>query len=247
LLPLIDHMLTDADSLRRVAREQQSGETGSLTIAATHSQARYALPQVVRDFRVRYPKVSLHLHQGSPQQVAALVAAGEADIGVATEALADVGQLVTFPCYRWSHSVVVPAGHPLLECPAPLTLADLAAWPIITYAPGYTGRAHLDAAFAAAGVTPEVALTAMDADVIKTYVGLGLGVGIVAAIALDDERDIGLQAIDARHLFAVNQTLLAVRRDSWLRGMAYAFIETFVPTLTRAVVEQTLHPLDAAA
>ena len=240
ILPTVERMLSDADSLRRAGQELQAADEGRLTIAATHSQARYALPQVVKEFRQRFPKVSLHLHQGSPTQVAQMLASGEVDLAVATEALAEFEQLITFPCYRWSHNVVVPDGHPLLALTTPLTLADLAQYPIITYEHGYTRRDHIDEAFKAAGLEPDVVLTAMDADVIKTYVGLEMGVGIIASLALDESRDLGLHGIEARHLFEINQTLLAIRRGSWLRGYVYNFIETFVPTLTRSVVEKEL-------
>lgn len=233
LLPIVERVLLDADSLRRAGQELQGREEGKLSIAATHSQARYALPHVVRDFRQRWPRVSLHLHQGSPKQVAEMLLSGEADIGIATEALASYDQLVTLPCYRWSHSIVLPPGHPLLALGREITLQDLAAHPIITYELGYTGRSHIDAAFAAAGLQPDVVLTAMDADVIKTYVELEMGVGIVASIAIDEERDRHLHAIDAGHLFQINVTRLGMRRNLWLPGFAFGFIETFVPTLTR--------------
>lgn len=233
LLPIVERVLLDADSLRRAGQELQGREEGRLSVAATHSQARYALPHAVRDFRQRWPRVTLHLHQGSPKQVAEMLISGEADIGIATEALAGYEQLVTLPCYRWSHSVVLPPAHPLLELGRELTLHDLARYPIITYEIGYTGRSHIDEAFAAAGLQPEVVLTAMDADVIKTYVELEMGVGIVASIAIDEERDRHLRAIDAGHLFQVNVTRLGMRRELWLPGYAFGFIETFVPTLTR--------------
>ena len=239
-MPIIQRVLLDAESLRRAGQELQGREEGRLSIAATHSQARYALPHVVRDFRQRYPRVTLHLHQGSPKQVAEMLLSGEADIGVATEALASYEQLVTLPCYRWSHSIVVPPGHPLLDLPGPVTLQDLAHFPIITYEVGYTGRSHIDDAFAKEGLHPDVVLTAMDADVIKTYVELGMGVGIVASIAVDPDRDTHLRMLDAGHLFEINQTRLAIRRGAWLRGFAYSFIETFAPTLTREAVEQAL-------
>ncbi|HAJ11135.1 MAG TPA: LysR family transcriptional regulator, partial [Comamonadaceae bacterium] len=190
--------------------------------------------------RELFPQVTLHLHQGSPRQIAEMLLQGEADIGIATEALANYPQLVTLPCYRWTHSVVVPPGHPLLQLDGPVTLAQLARYPIITYDVGYTGRSHIDEAFQAAGIQPSVVLTAMDADVIKTYVELGMGVGIVASIAIDAERDQHLRTLDARHLFRINLTRLAIRRGVWLRGYAYKFIETFAPTLTREAVDQAL-------
>lgn len=241
LLPIVERLLLDADNLRSVGADFCASAQGRLSIAATHSQARYALPQVVHEFRQRYPQVRLHLHQGSPKQVAQMLVSGEADIGVATEALAGYEGVVTLPCYRWTHSVVLPLGHPLLGLGRTATLQDLVAYPIITYEQGYTGRAHIDEAFEREGLAPDVVLTAMDADVIKTYVELGMGVGIVASIALDAERDQHLGVLDAGHLFEVNVTRLGLRRGAWLRGYTYDFIESFVPTLTKEVVEQTLH------
>ena len=240
LLPIVERLLLEADNLKRAGNDFSAHLEGQLSVAATHSQARYALPPVVKDFRDRFPKVTLHLRQGSPRQVAAMLLSGEADIGVATEALADYPQLVTLPCYRWTHGIVVPPGHPLLALPEPVTLEQLAAYPIITYEQGYTGRAHIDEAFQARGLCPDVVLTAMDADVIKTYVELGMGVGIVASVALDAERDLNLRILDAGHLFRVNVTRLGLRQGAWLRGYAYSFIELFVPTLTREAVAQAL-------
>ena len=240
LLPIVERLLLEADNLKRAGNDFSAHLEGQLSVAATHSQARYALPPVVKDFRDRFPKVTLHLRQGSPKQVAAMLLSGEADIGVATEALADYPQLVTLPCYRWTHGIVVPPGHPLLALPEPVTLEQLAAYPIITYEQGYTGRAHIDEAFQARGLCPDIVLTAMDADVIKTYVELGMGMGIVASVALDAERDHNLRILDAGHLFRVNVTRLGLRQGAWLRGYAYSFIELFVPTLTREAVAQAL-------
>lgn len=239
VLPIVERLLGDADNLRRAGADYARQDHGPLSIAATHSQARYALPTAVRDFRAGYPGVQLQLHQGSPKQVAQMLLEGEADIGIATEALAHYDELLALPCYRWTHAVVVPPEHPLLDG-GPLTLKRLADFPLITYDAGYTGRSHIDEAFEQQGLTPSLALTAMDADVIKTYVELGLGVGIVASIAFDPERDRTLRALDARHLFQVNLTRLAVRRGTWLRGYAYAFIEQFAPSLTREVVQRAL-------
>lgn len=241
LLPIVERLLQEADNLRSAGKEFVSRLEGGLSIAATHSQARYALPHAVRDFRALFPQVTLNLHQGSPKQVAEMLIAGEADIGIATEALATYPQLVTLPCYRWTHSVVVPHGHPLLRVEGPLSLHQLAEHPIITYDLGYTGRSHIDDAFKKQGVQPNVVITAMDADVIKTYVELGMGVGIVASIAVDPDRDRHLHALDARHLFEINVTRLAVRRGTWLRGYAYSFIENFAPSLTRQIVEEALN------
>ena len=240
LMPIVEKLLFEADNLRRAGLDFSTSDQGRLSIAATHSQARYALPQVVRDFRHRFPQVVLHLHQGSPQQVAQMLLSGEADIGVATEALSSHDELVTLPCYRWTHSIVVPPDHPLLDIAGPLTLEQLVQHPIITYEQGFTGRAHIDEAFAREGLTPDVVLSAMDADVIKTYVELGMGVGIVASIAFEAERDTQLRAIDAGALFGINLTKLALRRGSYLRAYVYALIESFAPTLQRSVVDQAM-------
>ena len=240
LLPIVERLLLDAENLKRAGDDFSSKMEGQLSVAATHSQARYALPHVVKDFRDKFPQVTLHLHQGSPKQVADMLLSGEADIGVATEALSNYTQLVTLPCYRWTHSIVVPPNHPLLSIEGPVTLQQLSQYPIITYQAGYTGRSHIDDAFSSEALHPKVVLTAMDADVIKTYVELGMGVGIVASIALDADRDRNLRILDAGHLFQVNVTRLGLRKGVWLRGYAYSFIETFVPTLTQTVVTAAL-------
>jgi LysR family cys regulon transcriptional activator len=243
VLPIIERLLLEADNLKRAGEDFASTGRGTLTIAATHSQARYTLPPAVRDFSAAHPEVMLRMHQGSPQQVAEMLLKGEADIGVATEALAGYAELVALPSYRWTHAVVVPKGHALAARAAAgetLTLEQLALWPIITYEPGYTGRTHIDEAFQRRGLTLNLVLSAMDADVIKTYVELGMGVGIIASMAFDEARDAVLQAIDARHLFASNMTRVAVRRGSFLRAYAYDFICCFAPPLTRSLVDQAL-------
>jgi LysR family cys regulon transcriptional activator len=243
VLPIVERLLVEADNLRRAGADFAAQDRGTLTIAATHSQARYALPPAVRDFCAAHPEVVLHMHQGSPQQVAELLLSGEADIGVATEALAGYEGLLALPCYSWTHSVVVPRGHVLAEEAdqgISLTLPRLADFPLITYETGYTGRSHIDDAFARHEVKPNVVLAAMDADVIKTYVELGMGVGLVASIAYDDQRDTALRAIDARHLFATNMTRLALRRGAYLRSYAYEFIRCFAPPLTRELISQAM-------
>lgn len=243
VLPIVERLLLEAENLRRAGADYGAQEHGTLTIAATHSQARYALPPAVRDFSAAHPEVVLHLHQGSPQQVAELLRSGEADIGIATEALADHPDLVALPCYRWTHAVVVPPDHPLAldaDRGERLTLQRLSQFPLITYESGYTGRSHIDDAFSRQGLTPNLVLVAMDADVIKTYAELGMGVGLIASIAYDEQRDTGLRAIDVRHLFATNLTRLGLRRGAYLRGYAFEFIRHFAPPLTRVVVEQVL-------
>ena len=240
VLPIVERLLLEADNLKRAGEDFASQGRGTLTIAATHSQARYALPPAVRDFSAAHPEVALRLHQGSPKQVAEMLLSGEADIGVATEALAQYAELVALPSYRWTHTVVVPKGHALAIEGEALTLERLAQFPIITYESGYTGRTHIDEAFQRRGLGLNIVLSAMDADVIKTYVELGMGVGIIASMAFDETRDSGLQAIDARHLFASNMTRVAVRRGAFLRGYAYEFIRSFAPPLSRALVDQAL-------
>lgn len=243
LLPIVERLLIEADNLKRAGEDFLHQGRGTLRIAATHSQARYALPHAVRDFRATHPQVALQMHQGSPHQVAQWLIAGEADVGIATEALMQYEALVALPCYRWTHMVLTPPDHALARDAAAgksLTLQQLAQHPLITYESGYTGRSHIDEAFAKAGLQPSFVLVAMDADVIKTYVELGLGVGIVAAIAYDETRDTALRAIDARHLFAANMTRLAVARGAYLRDYVFDFIETFAAPLSRELVQRAL-------
>ena len=242
-LPIVERLLQEADNLRRVGEDFARADCGVLTIGATHTQARYALPAAVKDFCTAHPGVDLHLVQGSPRQIAAQVLSGEVDLGIATEALSEYPDLVALPCYRWTHIVVVGPGHELARRQAdghPLTLQDLAAHPLISYEPGYTGRGHIDEAFARAGLRAHFVLQAMDADVIKTYVELGIGVGVIASVAFDEQRDRGLVALDARHLFATNTTRVALKRGSYFRAYVFDFIRTFAPTLTRSVVDEAL-------
>jgi LysR family cys regulon transcriptional activator len=194
---------------------------------------------VVRRFREAYPKVHLVLHQAGPAEIVALLQSGEADIGIATESLDASPAFVSFPFYEWHHAVVVPEGHPLASAGS-LTLEALAEHPLITYHEGYTGRPRIDATFAQAGLVPDVVMAALDADVIKTYVEVGLGVGIVASMAFDPARDVGLKRLDASHLFDRNTTRIAVRRGHYLRGYAYRFLEDCSPALTQPVVKEAL-------
>jgi LysR family cys regulon transcriptional activator len=239
VLEIIERLLQDAENLKQVGREFRDQAAGTLIIATTHTQARYALPTVVRQFRGRYPKVHLTLKQGNPSQLAEMVLAGEADIAIATEALDHYPKLLALPGYSWNHCVVVPAKHPLARA-SQVTLEDLAKYPLITYDPAFTGRTHIDAAFAARGIVPDIVLSAIDADVIKTYVELGMGIGIVAAMAFDAKRDRHLRALDASRLFKSNTTRVAIRRGAYLRGYAYAFLELFSPQLTRKLIDTAL-------
>jgi DNA-binding transcriptional LysR family regulator len=205
-------------------------------VAVTHTQARYALPEVVTAFKKRYAEVRLKLLQGNPHQLAAMVLAGEADLAIATEALDEYEDLVTVPCYTWHHTVVVPEGHPLTRLPR-LTLEAIAAHPIVTYDPTFAGRNSLDRTFAARGLAPDIVLTALDSDVIKSYASLGLGVGIISAKAYREGRDEGLVALPAEHLFPAQTTRLAWKRGAYLRGFTVEFVRLFAPTLTRADLE----------
>lgn len=241
LVTIVERLLLDAKNIKHLAAQYANRDEGQLTIATTHTQARYALPRVVAEFRKAFPKVHLALHQGSPAETLALLLEGKADIGVATEALAGEPELATFPFYAWHHAVVVPAGHPLAAV-QPLTLQAITDYPIITYHEGFTGRARIDQTFAAAALDPDVVLSALDADVIKTYVELELGIGIIASGAFNEAKDRGLALLNADHLFPANVTRIAVRRGHYLRDFAYKFIELCAPTLTRSVVQSGVTP-----
>jgi len=240
ILEISQRMLKDVENLTQVGEEFTEEDKGHLTIATTHTQARYALPHVIQRFTKRYPGVRLSLRQGSPTQISELVTSGEADIAIATEAIELYEDLVMLPCYEWNRCVLVPPGHPLLKAKK-LTLEAIVSFPIITYDFAFTGRSRINQAFADKGLTPNVVLTAIDADVIKTYVELGLGIGIVAMMAYDPKRDTHLRAMDASHLFEPSTTRIGIRKNSYLRGYTYEFIEMFAPHLTRKVVDDAMH------
>jgi LysR family transcriptional regulator, cys regulon transcriptional activator len=238
VVAIAERILAEAQNLRRAGEEFANDQLGTLTIAATHTQARYALPKAVAAFKRRYPKVELHIHQGNPTQIREQVIAGEADMGVATEMLA-VPELVTLPVYQWNRCVVVPPKHPLLK-ESPLTLDKMAEYPIVTYDFAFANRSLVQKAFESRGLKPHVVLSAQDSDVIKTYVELGLGIGILAKMAFDAKRDILLRAIDASHLFESSTTRLGIKRGAYLRRYAYDFIELFAPHLARNTVERAV-------
>jgi len=231
--------LQEIQNLKRVGAEFKNEDAGALVIATTHTQARYVLPPVLQKFAQRYPKVRVLLRQGNPMQVAQQVARAEADVGIATEALASFNELVTFPCYTWNRCVIVPKGHPLAKV-KPLTLEAVAQYPIVTYDSSFTGRSAVNAAFGGKGLEPNVVLSALDSDVIKTYVELGFGVGIVAQMAFDRTRDSQFEMLDASHLFAASTTRLAVRRGIFLRGFAYDFVTLFAPQFSRATIDAAM-------
>jgi len=239
VLEIAERMLREAENIRRVGEEYAGGDSGSLVIATTHTQARYALPQVVKKFIERHPVVRLSMHQGSPTQIAEWTIRGEAGIAIATEALDQYPQLVMLPCYQWEHCVIAPAGHPIFR-EKTLSLAALAKWPLITYDPAFAGRSLINNAFERARLSPNVVLAALDADVIKTYVSLGLGLGIIARMAFDESRDVGLQALDAGHLFGSNTTRIGLRRGTYIRQYEYDFIELFASQLSKKAVNMAM-------
>jgi LysR family cys regulon transcriptional activator len=242
LLVIVERILLDSNNIKNLVEQYSQRDEGQLTVIATHTQARYSLPQVITEFKKTFPKVHLKLHQAGPAEIVTMLLNGEADIGVATEALADVTKLDSFPYYTWHHAVVVPAGHPL-EKVQPLTLAALAEYPIVTYHEGLTGRAKIDKSFADAGITPDIAMSALDADVIKTYVELGLGIGIIASMAFNPAKDSDLRLLKCDHLFGANTTYIALRRGHYLRSFAYKFIELCSPDLDEATIRAGLTSL----
>lgn len=243
ILELAERVMRELENIKRVGEEFTHEETGTLTIATTHTQARYRLPATVKVFMQQFPGVRLHIHQGNPTQVAEQVARGEADIGIATEAISTYPSLACLPCYTWNRCVVTPHQHPLLT-DTPLTLEKITRYPLITYDFAFTGGSLVSRVFDKENLQPNVVLTAIDADVIKTYVGLGLGIGLLANMAYDPERDAGLAMIDASHLFPVSTTYLGVRRDAYLRGYVYGFIQLFAPHLDRKTVNTALKAHD---
>lgn len=240
LLIIVERMLLDAGNIKRLAEQFSLRDEGQLTIATTHTQARYALPKVVTAFKKAFPKVHLVLHQASPEELVRLLQSGDADIGIATEAVAEVPELVSFPYYGWYHSVIAPPDHPLHQ--QTLSLETLAEYPIVTYHQGFTGRAQIDRAFARAGLVPDIVMSALDADVIKTYVELELAVGIVASMAVDPQRDKAVKVVPGEPLFGQQTTRIAIRRGHYLRSYAYRFIELCSAALDESTVRSALNP-----
>ncbi|GAB3348760.1 MULTISPECIES: HTH-type transcriptional regulator CysB [Chromohalobacter] len=239
IIELAGKVLRTVDNIKHVSQEHSDERRGSLSIATTHTQARYALPPVIHEFRQKYPDVALHMQQGTPKQIAQMVSEGQADFAICTESLELFTDLVLLPCYRWNRCVLVPQDHPLASVET-LTLEALAEYPLVTYLFGFTGRSQLDDAFKAHDLTPNVVLTAADADVIKTYVRLGLGVGIVAHMAVDPVVDRDLVALDASHLFASSTTKIGIRRGTFMRGFMFDFVNRFAPHLDRDSIEAAL-------
>lgn len=240
ILKSVELIMQEIDSLKQIGNEFAAHDSGSFTIATTHTQARYSLPKAVQAFSQKFPKVRLSLLQGNPKQVVEMVLMGHADLALATESITDVDGLISLPCYQWEHLLVVPPEHPLLKSSA-ISLEEIAAFPLITYDSAFSGRNKIDHAFQLRNLKPDVLLEAIDADVIKTYVELGLGVGIIAGMAFDEARDTGLRAIPVGHLFGSNVSRLALKQGAYLRGYVYTFIELLAPSLNRKLVEQVLN------
>ena len=240
VLKSIDLIMREVGNLRRIGEQYSKQDSGTLSIATTHTQARYVLPQPVAKLREAFPKVNVSLHQGSPEQVAQMLLDEVAEIGIATESLTQYADLITLPCYEWQHMLVLPLAHPLANRPN-ITLKDLANEPLITYHPSFTGRTKIDQAFKSMQLRPRIALEAIDSDVIKTYVRLGLGVGIIAEMAIkNDGTNSDLMALPAGHLFGVNVARVAFKRSAYLRNFVYTFSELLSPDLTRSLIEKAM-------
>jgi LysR family transcriptional regulator, cys regulon transcriptional activator len=238
-LRAIDIIMREVGNLKRIGEEFSQADSGTLSIATTHAQARYFLPGPVARLRERFPKVNIVLHQGAPREVARMVIEEVADLGLATESLEDSEQLVSLPCYDWQHALVMPAGHPLAALPR-VSLEDLAAYPLVSYHPSFSGRTRMDQAFAARRLVPQIVLEAIDADVIKTYVRIGLGVGIVAELAAREETTGELVWRPLGHLFGSNIARIAFKRGAYLRNYVYAFAETLSDRLTRPLLQKAI-------
>lgn len=240
VIQMAERVLREMDNIRNVCREFKQTDSGTLAIATTHTQARYILPEVIKQFTQAFPKVKLRMHQGNPQQIADMVATGVADIAIATEAIEEHEDLIMLPCYEWNRCVVAPLEHPVLSYGESLTLEQLSAYPIVTYDFAFSGRSMINQAFDDAGLQANVVFTAIDADVIKTYVSLGLGIGIIASMAYDADRDHALGMVDAGKLFEPSVTRIGLRRGMFLRRYMYAFIELFAPHLKAETVRKAM-------
>ncbi len=239
VINISSEILSKVEAIKAVAREYTQPDEGRLRIATTHTQARYALPEVIQGFIKKYSKVSLHMYQGTPAQISDSAAKGDADFAIATESLHLYNDLIMLPCYHWNRSIIVRPDHPLAK-KQNITIEDVAKYSLVTYVFGFTGRSELDNAFSHAGVEPKIAFTATDADVIKTYVRLGVGIGVIASMAIDPKIDSDLVAIDASHLFKPSTTKIGFRRGTFLRSYMFDFIERFAPHLNRDLVTRAV-------
>jgi len=241
LIQIAERMLLDAKNIKKLADQFSQSDHGQLTIATTHTQARYALPEIIRQFKAAFPKVHLAIHQGSPNEIVEMLKKGEADIGIATESISLINELVTFPFYSWHHAVIVPKGHPL-EGKKGVTLEEIAEYPLVTYHEGFTGRKSIDESFGKKGLLPDIVISALDADVIKTYVELDLGIGIIASMAFNKDRDTKLSVVDSENLFSNNTTYIAIRQGHYLRGYAYKFLEFCSKDLNEEKIKSAINP-----
>ena len=241
LIQIAERMLLDAKNIKKLADQFSQSDHGQLTIATTHTQARYALPEVIRQFKNAFPKVHLAIHQGSPNEIVDMLKKGEADIGIATESISQIAELVTFPFYNWHHAIIVPKGH-ALENKKDVSLEEIAEYPLVTYHEGFTGRKTIDEAFHKKNLSPDIVISALDADVIKTYVELDLGIGIIASMAYQKDRDTKLSLVDSKNLFSNNTTHIAIRQGHYLRGYAYKFLELCSKDLNEAKIKSAINP-----
>ncbi|MGB4811948.1 MAG: CysB family HTH-type transcriptional regulator [Methylophilaceae bacterium] len=239
VINLAQRILREMESIMRVGEEFANVQTGSLTIATTHTQARYKLPAAVKAFIEMHPNIKLNIHQGNPTQVAEQIVSGEADVGIATESISHFDEILCLPCYQWNRCVVVPHGHPLIA-ETGLTLANIAHYPIVTYDYAFTGATLVSRVFHEAGIEPNVVLTAIDADVIKTYVSLGMGIGLIAQMAYDPARDGNLVMLDVSHLFPASTTFIGVRKDAFLRSYMVDFMQLLAPSHSRKDIQRAL-------
>lgn len=239
VVEMADRVLLDVDNIRQLAADNHNSQTGTLSIGTTHTQARYALPNAIKAFAQLYPQVHLNIVQGTPTDVAEMAATGQVDIAIATEGLAKFESLAILPCYDWNRCIVVPPNHPLL-LEKSISLEAISQYPILTYVMGFTGRAQQDQSFIDKDLHPNVIFTATDADVIKTYVELELGIGIIASMAFDTQKDAPLNALDAKHLFQPSTTHMGIRKGSYLRGFSYDFIKLFAAHLDQKTVEDAI-------
>lgn len=240
LFKIVERMLLDIDNIKHIADDFNRTNEGTLTIATTHTQARYVLPPIINEFKKSFPKVHLVLQQASPVEITNMLLQGQADIGIATEALTTEENLASIPYYDWQHSIIIPQNHPLADIEN-ITLQTLVQYPLITYHGGFTGRSKIDKTFADAGLEPNIVMSALDADVIKTYVELGMGVGIVNNVAFDDERDHRLKQLQT-DIFGLNTTWIAVRKEHLLRGFGYEFIKHCDPEANLNYLKQAAFP-----
>jgi LysR family cys regulon transcriptional activator len=239
VIRIASEILSKVEAIKSVASEHTTPDQGSFCVAATHTQARYALPNIIKGFIERYPRVALHMHQATPAQIAEGASKGSVDFVIASEELENSNDLILLPCYQWNWAIVVKPDHPLAH-KKKVTIEDLANYSIVTYMRGASGRSELDSAFTQAGLTPRIVFTATDSDIIKTYVRLGVGLGIVANMSIDDEKDKDLVVLDGSHIFKHSITKIGFRKNIFLRSYMYDFIERFAPHLNRSVVDASI-------